>query len=101
MEKGHKNYQQNSSTLALHDYIHNMLAYWDPWNLIYGAWAPTNEYDSYIEQVIKIVEAGPCSKEAISKKLEGIFLNKEMPQDNVDRAIKGMTEGILYYISKR
>lgn len=47
MEKENKdNQKQDSSTLALHDYIHNMLVYWDPWDLIYGAWAPANEYDS-------------------------------------------------------
>jgi hypothetical protein len=95
------NQKQGLSTFVLYDYVHNMLVYWDPWNLIHGAWAPNNEYDSYIDRIIEIVEASPCDEEVISKKLEGIFLNKEMPQNNVNRAIKGMTEGILYYMSKR
>lgn len=81
------------------NYIKNALIYWDPWWLINGSSAPENEYDSYVPKIAQLVEDARLDSSLIKRGLEEIFSDSDMPKDNLERAIKGITEGLVYYLN--
>ncbi len=76
------------------EYIHRMLVYWDPWGLINNCGAPEDEYDSYIPKITEVLDL--TYKEEILSKLKDIFSEKGMPTKNLERAIEGMAEGVMF-----
>lgn len=91
--------QNNPQTSSLHRFIDIMLRYWDPWSLIHGAWAPDDEYKSYIDRVVMLAQSTPFNPKVFSDGLYVLFLVDGMPSLNLKRAIEGMTEGVEYYHS--
>lgn len=89
--------QNEISSTALRDYIKISLQYWDPWNLIHGAGAPINEYDSYIDRVINFTQNSGTDDDKLRSQLHGMFTVDGMPTSNVDRAVDGMVEGIMFF----
>ena len=76
-------------------YIHRMLAYWDPWGLITNSGAPENEYDSYITEIEELCVLE--SYDEIYTRVLTIFSQDGMPIENQNRSSAGIAEGILFY----
>jgi uncharacterized Zn finger protein (UPF0148 family) len=82
---------------SLRIYIRHMLVYWDPWNLIHGSGAPENEYDSYIERIATVLEKENLNYDNVLNNLNTVFSDRQMPQENLHRALCGMAEGIIFF----